>query len=88
MTELGLTAEQTPKVEAINTQFAKSMTELKAAGLDEQAQKARANVLRDGRDRQLKGVLTPEQYEKMLALRKEKKAEGQQQKQQAVQHTE
>ncbi|MEO8590865.1 MAG: hypothetical protein ABI432_15925 [Flavobacteriales bacterium] len=88
VTELGLTAEQTPKVEAINGRYAKSMSDLKAAGLDEQAQKVRASALRDGRDHDLKGVLTAEQYEKMLTLRKEKKAEGMQQKQNAVQHTE
>ena len=87
-TELGLNAEQTTKVEAINARFAKSMTELRAAGLDDTARKARASALRDGRDHDLKGVLTAEQYEKMLTLRKEKKAEGMQRKQATMQHAE
>lgn len=86
--ELGLSAEQTPKVEQINTRFAKAMSDLKATGLDETSMNKRATVLRDGRDRELKGVLTPEQYEKMLTLRKEKHAEGMQRKQETIQHNE
>ncbi len=87
-TELGLSAEQTTKVEGINSRFAKSMTDLRAAGLDDTARKARATALRDGRDHELKGVLTSEQYEKMLAIRKAKKAESMQRKQNSVQHAE
>jgi Spy/CpxP family protein refolding chaperone len=34
-------------------------------------------VVRQSRDNELKAVLTAEQYDKMLALRKEKKAEQQ-----------
>ena len=86
--ELGLSAEQTPKVEGINTRFAKAMSDLKATGLDEASMNKRASVLRDGRDRELKGVLTPEQFEKMLTLRKEKHAEGMERKQETLQHTE
>jgi len=71
--ELGLTAEQTPKVEEVNNRFAKNMAQLKQAGLAEEPMEARAKILRETRDRDLKAVLTPEQFEKMLALRKEKK---------------
>lgn len=85
--ELGLTAEQTTKVEAINARFAKSMTELRSAGLDDTALKARGSALRDGRDHDLKSVLTTEQYEKMLSLRKAKKDEGLQRKQTSLQQS-
>ncbi len=74
-TELGLDADQTAKVKVINDRFAKSMAELKQAGLKEDAQKERGKVLRRSRDNELKAVLTADQYEKMLVLRKEKKAE-------------
>lgn len=75
--ELGLTAEQTTKVDAINERHAKAVAQLRQAGLVEEARKERMKVLRNSRDNDLKQVLTAEQYDKMLALRKERKeAEG------------
>jgi len=88
VTELGLNTEQAAQVDVINARFDKSMTQLQSAGLDEQAMNTRASYLRDSRDKELKGALTPAQYEKMLTLRKEKKTEGQQLKQEKLQHTE
>ena len=88
VTELGLSTDQAAKVEAINDRSAKSLAEVKQAGLDDQAQKARMKVVRDGRDNELKAVLTPEQFEKMLVLRKEKKAEHMEKKDTKAPHNE
>ncbi|HRH68639.1 MAG TPA: hypothetical protein PLB89_03940 [Flavobacteriales bacterium] len=75
--ELGLSTEQTAKVQVINERFAKAMMDLKKVQQAEDAQKERARIIRQQRDVELKAVLTTEQYEKMLVLRKEKKAEHQ-----------
>ncbi|MBL7938685.1 MAG: hypothetical protein JNL43_04925 [Flavobacteriales bacterium] len=75
--ELGLSTEQTAKVQVINERFAKAMMDLKKVQQAEDAQKERARIIRQQRDVELKAVLTTEQYEKMLFLRKEKKAEHQ-----------
>lgn len=86
--ELGLTTEQAAKVEVIYERAAKSIAELKQAGLDDQARKARMKVLKDSRDKELKAVLTPEQFEKMLALRQEKKDEHKEMKDAKAPHNE
>ncbi len=67
--ELGLTADQSAKVQVANERFAKNMAELKQAIPDAEARQARANVLRTSHDRELQQILTAEQYEKMLAMR-------------------
>lgn len=86
--ELGLTTDQAAKVEVINDRSAKAIAELKQAGLDDEARRTRMKVLRDSRDKELKAVLTPEQYEKMLVLRKEKKDEHQEKKDAKAPHNE
>ncbi len=79
--ELGLSADQSSKVEAINATYAASMAKLKQAGLDEDARKEQMKQLRETRDADLKAVLTPEQHAKMLELRKAKHAEGKEKQQ-------
>lgn len=72
--ELGLNEEQTTKLGGINDQHAKAVAQLRQAGLSEEGRKERMKALRKAHDGQLKQVLTPEQYERMIALRKERKA--------------
>ncbi|MBL7951480.1 MAG: hypothetical protein JNM62_07140 [Flavobacteriales bacterium] len=71
--ELGLNAGQTEEVKMINERFAKEVAQLKQAGGNEEARKARLKILKDTRDRDLQSVLTAEQFNKMLELRKAKK---------------
>jgi len=73
--ELGLSADQTAKVQVINDRFSRSMMDLHRTKLTEEAAKERGNVIRQDRDSELKAILTEEQYARMLAVRKEKKAE-------------
>jgi Spy/CpxP family protein refolding chaperone len=77
MTEqLGLSADQQAKVATINGTYAASLAKVQQAGLDDDARKERMKAMRQDRDRELKAVLTPEQYNTMLQLRKEKNAES------------
>lgn len=71
--ELGLTEEQTAKVKVINDTFATEAAKLKQSGAKDEALKERMRIIRESRDRGLKGALTEEQYSKMLELRKAKK---------------
>ena len=70
--ELGLSADQQAKVETINGTYAASMAKLQQAGLDEAARKERMKAMRQDRDKELKAVLTPEQFSTMMELRKQK----------------
>ena len=73
--ELGLNDEQAKKMEIINSDFAKAMTDLKASGADEATSKAKAKALRDQRETDMKAVLSEEQYTKLKELRKAKRVE-------------
>lgn len=71
--ELGLTGDQHAQVSKINLSFAKAMRDV-ATIEDEGARKGRADALKESRDSSLGQVLTPDQYNKMLALREAHKA--------------
>lgn len=72
--ELGLNAEQVAKVNTININFARTVSDLKQIK-DEATRKGRMDTLKANRDNSLKAVLTPEQYTKMTELRAKKKEE-------------
>ena len=71
--DLGLDAAQQEKVAAINLTYANSIKNVNTMP-DNAAREKRGDVVKANRDNSLKGVLTPEQYSKMLSLRAEKKA--------------
>lgn len=68
--QLGLTDEQATKVEAINEQFGQQMLSLRQEQNDER--RSRMRTATQERDAALKGVLTPEQFQKMTALREQR----------------
>ncbi|MBS1936620.1 MAG: hypothetical protein JSS84_02245 [Bacteroidetes bacterium] len=71
--ELGLDATQQEKVAAINLQYAQAMQNVDAIK-DETSRKGRASALKTSRDNNLQSVLTPQQYDKMIKVREERKA--------------
>ena len=71
--DLGLSAEQAEKVKPINERFAKEVAQLKQAGGPDDARKARLKILRETRDRDLKTILTEEQFSKFIELREARK---------------
>lgn len=77
MTEdLGLNEDQTNRVHTINGTFAASVAKLRSADQDADANKEQMKKLREQRDSELKGVLTADQYTKMMEQRKSKNLEG------------
>lgn len=68
MAPLNLTAEQTPKVKAVLTNFftaqQKAMQEMRSAGGDRDAMKLKNEELTKQRDIELKPIMTEEQYTK------------------------
>lgn len=70
--ELGLTAEQATQLEAIDARHREQAKELNRANLDTQSLHERTRALRDKKEAQVKAVLTAEQYDKYVALRKTK----------------
>jgi hypothetical protein len=77
VSQLGLNEDQAQRVGIINNDFAKAMTDIRTAGLDEAARKEKMKGLRNQREADLKAVLTEAQYAKLLELRKAKRAEKQ-----------
>jgi len=67
---LNLTPEQAAKLQTAQTQFAKEKKQIR----EESHQKMKAQ--REAYDAQLKTILTPEQYQKLQAQRKEMKKGG------------
>jgi len=80
--ELALTPEQTTQAEQLNKDQAAALAQLQQAGLETEAKKARAQVLREKYDNRMKSVLTAEQYEKFVAMRKAKRDAAMQKRQQ------
>lgn len=72
--ELGLNAEQIAKVNTININFMRAMSDVKQIP-DGETKKNRSSALKEKRDADLKGVLTAEQYAKLLELRAKKDAD-------------
>ena len=70
--ELGLTEEQVTKASEVNLTFAKAAAQLKKAGLKDEAALERLTILRKNRDGGLQQILTPEQFEKMIAIRQQR----------------
>ncbi len=85
--ELGLNAEQIAKVNTINLNFARYLSEVKAIE-DENSRRNRASALKTKRDEELKGVLTADQFTKMMDLREKKKEEKQKEKKEGKEHKE
>lgn len=74
--ELGLSSDQTAKVQDINLRFAQSLSEVKGSTAEQGAKKEQAQGMKEKRDQELKLVLTEEQYSNMLELRKAKAEEA------------
>ncbi len=74
--ELGLTPEQDQKLLAIEERHRQSAKELNRANLDTPARQERARILRDNKDKEIQGILTAEQYQKYLDMRKQKRSDG------------
>lgn len=73
-TELAVTAEQEPKVHAINVKYANQMDDVKSEGGDRRSKFKDARENSKAKDEELKAVLTPDQFTKYT----EKKQEMQQ----------
>jgi len=72
--ELTLTAEQEPKIHAINVKYADQMDDIKAEEGDRRSKFKEVRETNKAKDEELKAVLTPEQFTKYT----EKKQERQQ----------
>lgn len=72
--QLGLTTEQSAKVGEINKRHFQGMADIRKL-TDERARNNRERILKENRDKSLQTVLTPEQYEKLMKIRAEKKEE-------------
>lgn len=82
--DLGLNAEQTTRVEAINLKYAEQAEVLRKEREAERKEKdGRGKEVRDARDAELKAVLNSEQYEKMLAQREKMKEQRAQERKDA-----
>ena len=71
--KLGLTAEQVPKIEAINLDTAQKMEPILKGSEGQLVKLRHANQLEAAKESALQGVLTGDQYQKFLALRAEMK---------------
>lgn len=80
--ELKLTPEQVAKYDQIEATHRENAKELNRAGLDTPARQERARILRDDKEKQLKLMLTPEQYDKLVAMRNTKHDATQERRQQ------
>ncbi|MCB0790330.1 MAG: hypothetical protein H6595_13730 [Flavobacteriales bacterium] len=70
---LGLTDEQAGKVKAIDLKFEERMKVMREGQAEERRTGMRTAA--QERDAELRNVLTPEQFEKLMALREQRKAE-------------
>lgn len=70
--ELGLSPEQIARVNTININFARALSDVKKME-DGDVKKNRATALKEKRDNDLKPVLTAEQFTRMNELRDKKK---------------
>ncbi len=62
--ELNLTAEQVPQVEAINLKYIELMRDAKKSGLERQDMMFKMKELSDDKKKEMKAVLTKEQFKK------------------------
>lgn len=70
--DLGLTAEQEPKVHAINVKYADQVDDIKAAEGDRRSKVKEVRANSKAKDEELKAVLTPEQFTKYTEKKQEK----------------
>ena len=70
--ELGLSAEQSTQITQIEAKHAEQVKELRRLNLDTASMQERTRALRDKKEANYKAVLTPAQYDKLLAMRKTK----------------
>jgi protein CpxP len=70
-TELTLTAEQEPKVHAINLKYADQMDDIKSAEGDRRSKFKDAKATSKAKDEELKAVLTPDQFTRYTAKKQE-----------------
>ena len=73
--KLNLTEDQAPKVRAIDSTFFKGVTQLKNSGDSKLAKYKKLKSLRSEKDKQMKGVLTKEQFKIYKEYQAEKKEE-------------
>ncbi len=69
--KLDLTAEQKPKVEAINLKYAEKMQPVLDGSGGPLMKMRQASEVNKEKEGELKGVLTPEQFQKFLASKEE-----------------
>lgn len=72
--DLGLDAERTAEVEALNRIHYMKMAEIKASGEDKETIKAKSKRAKEVHKAALKRVLTPAQFKRMEVLEAERKA--------------
>ena len=68
--DLGLSADQTKQVQHVEREYQHNMDKLQRSTTEKEALQAEAARMREMRDTRLQGILTGEQYEKMMAIRK------------------
>ena len=88
MKEVGLSEAQVASMKAADLRYSDAMNALSKAEGDREARVQRSKELRDQHGREIKEILTPEQYTKMNAIRAEKRAAGAEQRQQTAPHNE
>lgn len=88
MSEIGLSEEQVTSMKATDLRYSEAMNALSKADGDREARVQQSKELRDQHSREIKEILTPEQYTKMKELRAAKRAAGAQERQQPVPHNE
>jgi hypothetical protein len=88
MTEVGLSEEQIASMKAADLRYSEAMNALSKAEGDRDARVQQSKELRDQHGREIKEILTPEQYTQMKAIRAEKRAAGAEQRQQTAPHNE
>jgi len=70
--DLGLDASQQKIIASVNLDYYTAMREVNS--IPEKDREGRAKVVKANRDNRYQGVLSPEQYNKMITLRNERKA--------------
>jgi Spy/CpxP family protein refolding chaperone len=68
--KLGLNDDQKAAMRDLDEQYASSMRELRSSTTDREQMRAKAEELNANRDARLKHLLTPEQFEKLMEMRK------------------
>ncbi|HOO84602.1 MAG TPA: hypothetical protein PLS94_08570 [Prolixibacteraceae bacterium] len=72
--DLGLNAEQTKKVEALNKKYSEKMSEMfqNAGEADRSKFFEKMQTIREEKNKELKGILTDEQYKKHIELEEQR----------------